>query len=122
MILYLVIVILITSCQSSTVSIKYEITFFTLAEKGFVDDVRLVNRMQVEFFLTSDGEEYVVNSLENHYEEMRKALNERRNKERIEFSVKILDADGFTTYLHEMNKMLKEKGENAVKVRPVNRP
>ena len=106
--------------SASNASIKSEDTFFNLAENGYVTDVSLVNKMRVDFKLTSDGEKYVKESNEGEYRVMKESLNRgnRMGSNQIEFSVKILDAGAFTTKVDELNKVLKAEGKKTIQVIP----
>ena len=100
-------------------TVKSEDTFIELAKEGYIDEVSLVNRVRVDFSLTSEGKEFIKNSDEGKYKLMKDALNKGTQfGGKQEFSVKILDAGAFTTEVKEMNKELKAAGKDTVRVLP----
>lgn len=100
-------------------TVKSEDTFIELAKEGYIDEVSLVNRVRVDFSLTSEGKEFIKSSDEGKYKLMKDALNKGTQfGGKQEFSVKILDAGAFTTEVKEMNKELKADGKDTVRVLP----
>ena len=53
------------------VPVKYQSTFFELAEKGFVEDAKLVNKVRVDFQISTSGRNYIINSSESQYKELK---------------------------------------------------
>jgi ATP-dependent metalloprotease FtsH len=99
--------------SSSNVAIKSEDTFFELANNNYVEDVKLVNKVRVDFKLTPDGEKFVKSSDDGRYRKMKEQLNRgnRFGSTSTEFSVKILDASTFTMTMRELNEELKAEGK-----------
>jgi ATP-dependent metalloprotease FtsH len=99
--------------SSSNVAIKSEDTFFELAKNNYVEDVKLVNKVRVDFKLTPDGEKFVKSSDDGRYRKMKEQLNRgnRFGSTSTEFSVKILDASTFTMTMRELNEELKAEGK-----------
>jgi cell division protease FtsH len=102
--------------SSSNVAIKSEDTFFELAKNNYVEDVKLVNKVRVDFKLTPDGEKFVKSSDEGRYRKMKEQLNRgnRFGSTSTEFSVKILDASTFTMTMRELNEELKAEGKSTI--------
>lgn len=102
--------------SSSNVAIKSEDTFFELAKNNYVEDVKLVNKVRVDFKLTPDGEKFVKSSNEGRYRKMKEQLNRgnRFGSTSTEFSVKILDASTFTMTMRELNEELKAEGKSTI--------
>ena len=100
-------------------TVKSEDTFIELAKEGYIAEVSLVNRVRVDFTLTSEGKDFIRSSEEAKFKLMKDALN-RGNQfgGKQEFSVKILDAGAFTTEVKEMNKELEAAGKDTVQVLP----
>ena len=99
--------------SSSNVAIKSEDTFFELAKNNYIEDVKLVNKVRVDFKLTPDGEKFVKSSDDGRYRKMKEQLNRgnRFGSTSTEFSVKILDASTFTMTMRELNEELKAEGK-----------
>jgi ATP-dependent metalloprotease FtsH len=102
--------------SSSNVAIKSEDTFFELAKNNYVEDVKLVNKVRVDFKLTPDGEKFVKSSDDGRYRKMKEQLNRgnRFGSTSTEFSVKILDASTFTMTMRELNEELKAEGKSTI--------
>ena len=102
--------------SSSNVAIKSEDTFFELAKNNYIEDVKLVNKVRVDFKLTPDGEKFVKSSDEGRYRKMKEQLNRgnRFGSTSTEFSVKILDASTFTMTMRELNEELKAEGKSTI--------
>lgn len=102
--------------SSSNVAIKSEDTFFELAKNNYVEDVKLVNKVRVDFKLTPDGEKFVKSSNEGRYRKMKEQLNRgnRFGSTSTKFSVKILDASTFTMTMRELNEELKAEGKSTI--------
>ncbi|MBL1281008.1 MAG: ATP-dependent zinc metalloprotease FtsH [Fluviicola sp.] len=106
--------------NSASAPVKYESTFIELAEKGFVEDVKMVNRVKVDFRLNSEGAKFVKNSEDGQFSGMKEMLNGGRGLSgRPKFSVEIFDAGSFSTKVDNLNKELKEAGKRPVQMIPV---
>ncbi|MDG1776394.1 MAG: ATP-dependent zinc metalloprotease FtsH [Crocinitomicaceae bacterium] len=100
-------------------TVKSEDTFIELAKEGFVEEVFLVNRVRIDFSLTSEGKDFVRNSEKEKYKQMKSALDKGTQfGGKQAFSVKILDAGTFTTEVKEMNKVLTSLDKDTVQVLP----
>lgn len=93
--------------SSSSLELSQTNTFYTLAEEGHVDDVKLVtNLRRVDFMLTDEGKEFIESAKGVDFQKMKKALKEsgRFNKGQDVFSVKLGGTDYFQTRMDEINK------------------
>ncbi|MGB0914657.1 MAG: ATP-dependent zinc metalloprotease FtsH [Crocinitomicaceae bacterium] len=105
--------------SGNNATVKSEDTFIELAKEGYISEVALVNRVRVDFTLTSEGKDFIKASDLSKYKGMKEALNRgNRMGGKQEFSVKILDAGAFTTEVKEMNKVLESEGKDTVQVTP----
>jgi len=103
----------------SNVKVKYETTFFALADSGYVTDVKLVNRQRVDFRLTKEGKQFVAESKKPEFVPMQKALSSQQaaaeNASPVFQIDPVSDAGSFVDQLKETNKVLEQKGKSAVK-------
>jgi cell division protease FtsH len=106
--------------SASTVPVKSEETFFELAQNGYVEDVRLVNKVRVDFSLTGNGIKYVKASDQSNFKLMKESLQrgKKLGSKPSEFSVKILDAGTFTARVNELNKELSADDKPTIEVIP----
>lgn len=106
--------------SSSNVSIKSEYTFMELARNQYVQDVKLVNNVRVDFKLNKDGESYVKASKNPKYKPMKEQLTKgnRFGSKSSEFTVDILNANSFTESIKELNKELETSGKEPLEVLP----
>lgn len=107
--------------SNSNVEIKGgEQTFIVLAKEGYVQDVKLVNKVRVDFKLTEKGEEFILASDEASHVKMKDHLKKGvpMGGGKPEFSFRIVDATAFTMEMNEMNKQLKADNKRAVIVTP----
>lgn len=103
--------------STANTQVKLEDTFFKLAEKGYVEDVKLVNKVRVDFKLTDDGSTFIKGSKEGEFQTMRDALKHgNRMGGQQTFSVKILDAGSFSTRINELNNQLKAEHKDPIAV------
>jgi len=106
--------------NDTTGTVKLEDTFFELAEKGYLEDVKMVNRIKVDFSLTKEGTEFIKSTDEPEFTSMKETLNRgNRMGGKPVFSVDIFDAGAFSTRVNDLNKELKAKGKNPIQMVPV---
>ncbi len=106
--------------NDTTGTIKLEDTFFELAENGYLEDVKMVNRIKVDFYLNTEGTEFVKSTDEPEFTTMKETLNRgNRMGGKPVFSVDIFDAGAFSTRVNELNKELKAQGKNPIQMIPV---
>jgi cell division protease FtsH len=105
--------------SGANATVKNEDTFIELAKEGFIDEAFLVNKIRVDFSLTSEGKDFIRNSEETKYNLIKEAINKGSQfGGKQKFSVTILDAGAFTTEVKEMNKELKSSRKDTVQVLP----
>jgi cell division protease FtsH len=111
--------------MSSTgeVPVKYQSTFFDLAERGYIEDARLVNKVRVDFKVSKDGRYYIVNSKESQYQPIKDYLKQGssvKNGDPI-FELNIIDAGNFESQVNELNKTIKAENKErlAKKLEPM---
>jgi len=106
--------------SNSNASIEYVDTFIELSEKSYVQNVEMVNRVRVDFSLNKDGKEFIRNTNDAKYTEMKEMLLKgNRLGGRIKYSVDIFDAGSFSTRINILNDKLKAAGKNPVQMIPV---
>ena len=93
------------------VPVKYQSTFFDLAEKGYVEDAKLVNKVRVDFQISSNGRDYIVKSNDSQYKELKEVLKKSKTikKGNPIFELNIIDAGNFESQVNELNKVIKLK-------------
>ena len=93
------------------VPVKYQSTFFDLAEKGYVEDAKLVNKVRVDFHISSNGRNYIVKSSDSQYKELKEVLKKSKTikKGNPIFELNIIDAGNFESQVNELNKATKLK-------------
>lgn len=99
--------------SSGEIPVKYQSTFFDLAERGYVEDAKLVNKVRVDFKVNKDGKYYILNSTSSQYSPIKEYLNSgsnRRNSDPI-FELNIIDAGNFESQVNDLNKSIKEKNK-----------
>lgn len=90
--------------------------FFELADSSYVSDVRLVNRVRVDFKITDDGQLFVLNQSADRYKAIQnvfKAKNRTRSTAPV-FQMDIADAGNFLTQLDKTNEGLKARGKATI--------
>ncbi|HIP32515.1 MAG TPA: ATP-dependent zinc metalloprotease FtsH [Crocinitomicaceae bacterium] len=106
--------------NSANVPVKYEQTFIDLAEQGFVEDVKMVNKVRVDFKLNGEGAKFIKGTEDEEYSAMKEMLNRgNRLGSKQKFSVEIFDAGEFSSRVNILNEKLKAEGKNPVKMVPV---
>ncbi len=106
--------------SNATGLVRTEETFFQLAEKGYIEDVKLVNKVRVDFTLTKEGEKFVKESEDEEFKSMKELLVRTRNyRAKPKFSVNIIDPGSFSMRVTELNKKLKAEEKKTIEVIPV---
>lgn len=101
--------------SASNVTVDNEEIFYSLARQGYVEDVKLVNKVRVDFDLSENGIDFVKKSKDQQYEAIRETLKRgSRMGGKLSFSVKIMDPGTFSTELKLINVDLKEAGKNPI--------
>lgn len=103
---------------SNDIEIKSPATFFSLADSSYVEEVRIVNRVRVDFRLTEEGKKYVKENPRGEFKKMKKALETKGNTMRAEkdpeFSINIASADRFEEKIDDLNEVLKAKHKKQI--------
>ena len=112
----------IYSSGSSSVFIKSQSTFFALADSSYVTDVKLVNRVRVDFKLTEEGREYVLKSGDKQFTPLKTALKSSSKSKLASknpvFQLNLSDAGNFLDNLDKTNENLKTLGKKQIDPTP----
>lgn len=103
--------------SAGEIPIKYQSTFFDLAEKGYVAEAQLVNKVRVDFKVSKEGINYIKNSNDAQYKGLKKLLTAKsplKNAEPI-FIINVVDAGNFDAELNELNKNIKTQNSERLK-------
>jgi cell division protease FtsH len=98
---------------SGTVPVKYQSTFFDLAERGYVEDAKLVNKVRVDFKVNKDGRYYISKSEDSQYKVLKEYLTKGNSIKKGDpvFELNIIDAGNFESQVNDLNKSIKEKNK-----------
>ncbi|MES2557327.1 MAG: ATP-dependent zinc metalloprotease FtsH [Bacteroidota bacterium] len=103
---------------SNDVEIKSPKTFFSLADSSYVKEVRIVNRVRVDFRLTEEGKKFVKENQKGEFKKMKKSLETKgrtmRAEKDPEFSLNISDAGRFEEKVDDLNEVLKAKHKKQI--------
>ena len=103
------------------IPVKYKSTFFDLAEKGFIQDAKIINKVRLDFTITSEGKKYLANSKEPQFKSIKQALTKGNTvkKGNPVFELNIVDAGNIEIQVTELNKAIKEQN---IALRAQNKP
>lgn len=109
---------------SGDVEINSQNTFFALADSGYVQEVKIVNRSRVDFQLTKEGKEFVKKHGKGEMKKMKSALEGRngapgRRAINPVFSLDIADAGHISEKLDDTNEKLKLAGKREIDYMPI---
>jgi ATP-dependent metalloprotease FtsH len=103
---------------ASDVKIKYQSTFFALADSSYVHDVKLVNRIRVDFKLTEEGRKFVEASNDKQFAALKTALKavekSKMGSKNPVFKLDVSDAGNFLDRLDKTNELLKLQGKKEI--------
>ncbi len=102
---------------AGAVKIKYQSTFFALADSSYVTDVKLVNRVRVDFKLTEAGRKFVKESKDNQFLPLKNSLkdgNKSMSAVNPVFQLDVSDAGNFLDGLDKTNESLKLVGKKEI--------
>ena len=104
--------------SGNRITVTYSTTFDDLALRGYVRNVKMVNKGRIDFKVSDDGKEYILSSNEKQYEPLksylRKGTNMRSNDPT--FELKIIDAANFETHVRQdINTTIKEENKERSK-------
>ncbi|MES2799388.1 MAG: ATP-dependent zinc metalloprotease FtsH [Bacteroidota bacterium] len=115
------------SSSGSRFPVRYQSTFDQLAIDGYVKDVRLINKIRVDFKLTEEGKKIVKKSNDPKYKALKKAMTANKsvfkNSEPV-FELAIVDAGNFEEKVEALNKKITDQNvqfaqENKKQIPPV---
>ncbi|MCE3295159.1 MAG: peptidase [Crocinitomicaceae bacterium] len=100
---------------SGDIKLKYQSTFFALADSNYVTSVYVVNKDWVEFKLNEKGREYVSKSKDKQFTSVQNALKSTGNtmmaSKNPTIEVDIVDAGNFEEELKATNEKLQAQGK-----------
>jgi len=93
------------------IPVKYKSTFFDLAEKGFIQDAKIINKVRLDFIITKEGKKYLVNSKDAQFKAIKQALTKGNTVKKGDpvFELNIVDAGNIELQVTELNKTIKEQ-------------
>ena len=93
------------------IPVKYKSTFFDLAEKGFIQDAKIINKVRLDFTITKEGKKYLVNSKDAQFKAIKQALTKGNTVKKGDpvFELNIVDAGNIELQVTELNKTIKEQ-------------
>jgi ATP-dependent metalloprotease FtsH len=97
--------------SGSRVAIKFEDNFFDLAEMGYVKEVKLVNKVRIDFKITEDGRKFVSKTTDSKFAAIRESItkNNRPTKTDPIYELEIIDAGNFQLKVDEINTEIKSR-------------
>jgi ATP-dependent metalloprotease FtsH len=106
--------------SGSTSTIKSQSTFFELAEKGFINEVAIVNKARVDFTLSDEGKTAIKAAESGEMKAMQQAFGQggRMKNPNPKFEMEIVDAGNFESRLNEVNSSLKAQGKSTIPYEP----
>lgn len=110
---------LFSSTQSSS-TIKSQQTFTTLAEKGYISHVFIVNKVRADFKLTKEGKEFVQHSSQGEFGKMAKSFETggRLQNPDPTFKLELIDAGNFENNLEKINDQLQKEHKTQISYEP----
>jgi cell division protease FtsH len=102
--------------SAGRIPVKYQSTFFDLAERGFVEDAKLVNKVRVDFSINKDGRYFISNSDDSQYKQLKEYLSKGNSVKKGDpvFELNIIDAGNFESQVNDLNKSIKEKNKELI--------
>lgn len=102
--------------SAGRIPVKFQSTFFELAEKGYVEDAKLVNKVRVDFNINKDGRYFISNSDDSQYKTLKEYLSKGNSVKKGDpvFELNIIDAGNFESQVNELNKSIKEKNKELI--------
>ena len=93
------------------IPVKYKSTFFDLAEKGYIQDAKIINKVRLDFTITKEGKKYLVNSKDAQFKAIKQALTKGNTVKKGDpvFELNIVDAGNIEIQVTELNKAIKEQ-------------
>ncbi len=93
------------------IPVKYKSTFFDLAEKGYIQDAKIINKVRLDFTITKEGKKYLVNSKDAQFKSIKQALTKGNTIKKGDpvFELNIVSAENIELEVNDLNKEIKEK-------------
>lgn len=101
------------SSTGGRIPVKFQSTFDQLAVQGHLKDVKLINKVRVDFKVTDEGKEFIRNSSDPKMKKLKEMLKDGSSVRNTEptFELSIVDAGNFESKIDELNKKIKENNE-----------
>jgi ATP-dependent metalloprotease FtsH len=95
--------------SGSRVTIKFEDNFFDLAEMGYVQEVKLVNKVRIDFKITEEGRKYVAKTTDSKFATIRESITKGSGPTKADpiYELEIIDAGNFQLKVDEINAEIK---------------
>jgi ATP-dependent metalloprotease FtsH len=99
--------------SSGSIPVKYQSVFFNLAENGYIQDAKLVNKVRVDFTVSKDGRSFLMRSTESQYSAIREYLKKGNAVTKGDpiFELNIIDAANFELQVKEINERIKDQNK-----------
>ncbi len=99
--------------SAGRIPVKYQSTFFELAKQGYVQDAKLVNKVRVDFKVTTEGRQFIANSTDKQYKLIKEYLKNGNSVKTGDpvFELNIIDAGNFESQVNEINKEIVEQNK-----------
>jgi cell division protease FtsH len=116
----------IISSTGGRIPVRYQSTFDQLAVQGYLEDVKLVNKVRVDFKINEEGKKFIKSSKDPKLKNIKKQLESGSSMKNSEptFELAIVDAGNFESKVDEINAKIKEnnlllKDQNQKAVEPL---
>jgi ATP-dependent metalloprotease FtsH len=98
------------SSSSGRVTLQYQSTFDQLAVQGYLTDVKLINKVRVDFKINEEGKKFIKASKDAKFKVLKDAFSKGSNMRSGEpvFELTIVDAGNFESKVDEINAKIKE--------------
>jgi len=98
------------SSSTGRVTLSYQSTFDQLAVQGYLTDVKLINKVRVDFKINEDGKKFIKASKDTKFKALKEAFSKGSNTRSGEaiFELTIVDAGNFESKVDEINAKIKE--------------
>ncbi len=104
---------------SASMTVKYENLFFDLARNNYVQDIKLINKTRADYHLTEQGVNYVKNSKEPGFKELKDVISKSSSKPtEIDLTTPISDNGSFVGELKEIQEEQRKNEQKVVQFTP----
>jgi len=111
---------LLSSVESTSI-VKNQQTFFTLAEKGFISHVSIINKERADFKISKEGQEFVKQSTKGELAKLAKAFNPTNSRLKNPdptFKMELIDAGNFENNIEKINEKLAKENKHLISYEP----